>query len=79
MDKVSAYYLNCGHIQIKRIGAERVELYKEHGSYHVRRFCQFVDREKWIQENWLVFRNLKNARVCFKRLCQISKAAQQDS
>ena len=38
MTKLSAYELACGAVQQKRIGADKVELYREHSTYHVRRF-----------------------------------------
>lgn len=73
MKKLSAYSLACGHVQNKKIGADKVELYKEHNTYHVRRFSTFIDGRK-IQEVWLCFEKLVDARRAFSRQCCIAKA-----
>jgi hypothetical protein len=73
MKKLSAYQLACGYVQEKRIGADKIEIYREHGAYHVRRFSKFNNGFNTVQEAWLVFDKLIDARRAFSRQAEIAK------
>ena len=67
------YNLSCGCVQTKTIGADRVELYKEHATYHVRRHSEFIDGVRRVNDAWLCFDSFKDAQKAFKRQCAIAK------
>lgn len=73
MKKLSAFQLSCGYVQERKIGADKVELYREHMAYHVRRFSDSVCGRR-IQEAWLVFETVAEARRAFNRQVEISKS-----
>jgi len=77
MKKLSAYQLACGYVQERRIGREKIELYREHSTYHVRRIADFIDGIRTVQEAWLVFEKIVDARRAFARQCEISKNIQK--
>jgi hypothetical protein len=72
--RLTDYQLSCGSVQFQDVGADHVELYKEHNVYHVRRFSRFVDGLRRVQECWLTLTTLTDARRAFKRQCDIAKA-----
>lgn len=73
MKNLTDYELSCGHIQQIKIGADRIELYKEYSVYHVRRFADFTDGRP-IQEAWLTLDTIGEARKAFKRQVEIGTA-----
>ena len=70
---VTAYQLACGQFEEIKLYHGKVEIYKEHNCYHVRRFSYFIDGLRTIQESWLVFDTLKDARKAFRRQVSILK------
>ena len=74
MKQLTDYNLSCGHIQIYKKPYAKIELYKEHSTYHVRSFSYFIDGRP-IQDTWLVFDCLKSARKAFKRQIEILEAS----
>lgn len=72
--KITDYTLSCGNVFKKTFGSNWVELYKEHNTFHVRRFSLFIDGYSKVQDAWLCFDNLKEAKKCFNRQCDLAKA-----
>lgn len=62
---ITAYEYACGAVKRKEIGSKWIELYKEHGNYHVR---AGVNGEKF--KEWLSFGHLVNAKKAFSLLCK---------
>jgi hypothetical protein len=73
MSQLTAYNLACGCVQKTKIGADTIELYREHSTYHVRRFSAYVDGQRRVQEFWGVFETVKDARRAYNRQKQIAK------
>lgn len=71
---LTGYELRCGGVQWSKIGADKIELYHEHGVYHVRRFADHVDGRR-VCEAWINKQTLAEARKAFKCQCDVAKAA----
>lgn len=65
--------LAFGKINQKIFGADKIELYREHNIYHVRRFSKSICG-KLVQESWLSFERLNEAKKAFQRQCDIAKS-----
>ena len=57
---LSAYGFACGHVDKREYKNSSVELYKEHNTYHVRRFIE------GNRDIWESFDTLKEAKRLFK-------------
>jgi hypothetical protein len=71
--KLSAYQLACGSIERKVNKTGSVTLWREHGTYHVKRISYFIDGRP-IQDAWLCPETLKAAHRAYKRQCDILEA-----
>lgn len=78
--ELNVYSLCCGYRQMIEIGRRSLELWREHGHYHVR-YCDhertiLTDKERQkshvcdgnFYRYWQSFSSLKEARECFLRL-----------
>lgn len=77
--QLSAYQLSCGHVQQKQLRTcysfeTKIELYKEHGHYHVRAFNYIKGSSSCDKIAWEVFDTLKDARKYFKSLSKTVEA-----
>lgn len=60
----NAYALACGYVQIVYgVGREMVDMYLEHGCYHVRAYNAEGERLEWVSEG-----RLSDARYHWKKL-----------
>lgn len=71
--KLSAYELSCGKVQTETIKdcflfETRIELYKEHGVYHVRAFNYVKNSSSSDRKAWECFYLLNDARKYYKKL-----------
>lgn len=64
--RLTAYALHCGYVQraYNYNGERKVELYCEHGMYHVRYFDYPMDEREWetfdtVNEAWRCYSKLK--------------------
>lgn len=73
MKTLTDFQLSCGQVQQTKIKADKIELYKEHSIFHVRRFSDSICGRK-VQEAWLCFKKIHEARKAFNRQCEIAKA-----
>lgn len=62
----TAYELACGSVQSYETDFHKQQLYKEHTVYHVRVWSKFIDG-RWIQDHWLTFERLSDARRAYAR------------
>jgi hypothetical protein len=69
-NELTDYGLSCGYIERKQDNYGQVTLFKEHAVFHVKRISYFVDGRP-IQDAWLCFESIKDARRAFKRQCQL--------
>lgn len=61
---LNAYALACGYVQIVHgVGREMVDLYIDHGCYHVRAYNADGERLEWVSEGYL-----SDARYHWKKL-----------
>lgn len=81
---ISAYGFACGYVETKDNGAvlnsddsKNVELYREHGVYHIRAFnwsLREFDNLDWNASNgfriWYSVESLSEARKIFKQECR---------
>ena len=70
---LTAYAFACGYIQRYETKLGSVTLWREYGIYHVKRVSKFIDGFRTIQEAWLTFEKLTDARRAFKRQVDLSK------
>lgn len=73
MTRYTAYQLACGAVQIfegQCAGSFKVELYMEHGVYHVRSFHEVLDPlgPSTIKRHWSSFHTVKEAQKLFSEL-----------
>ena len=69
---LTVYGLSCGYIE--RIGYDHgaVTMWREHEVYHVKRTSRFIDGRA-IQEAWLVFNKVGDARRAYRHQVSILK------
>ena len=70
---LSAYQLACGYIERKQLKHGAITFWHEHGIYHVKRTSYFIDGRP-IQDTWLCFETIKDARKAYRRQCDILNA-----
>ena len=66
---VSEYGLACGYVQRSSKGSSRVDLYREHNTYHVK----LVINNKVVFHEGFSSDNLKDARTYFRKLVEAVK------
>lgn len=69
---ISDYGFNCGYIERRETDLVSLELWKEHGVYHVKHLNFFFNRTEWNKSShyvWLSFDKLSDAKKAFFNYC----------